>query len=304
MTRALSPARDAKDRTWRTSMPDRPLYAIFVHHKCATMWLEYIARLACQRLGLKLGVVYDEDQFARDLPAWLANEQTDFLVYGNADIEYTRALQGFRGVHIIRDPRDIVVSAYYSHLHSHSTSGWKALVAHRDRLKILDKNAGLAEEIRFRARSLGHMGTWDYNQENVLEIRFEEMAVSSYETILRAFEWLGLVDDREVYTRTARAAFLGRDILARVNARTGGLLPAGSLMHALPAPEVLAIVWHHRYARRAKGREKGKVDVRSHYRSGRSGDWRDHFTDEHKALFKSLYPGLVPKLGYEKSDDW
>ena len=285
-------------------MPDRSLYAIFGHHKCATMWLEDIARLACQRLNLRLGVVYNEDQFERDLPARVARERTDFLVYGNADIEYTRALPDFRGVHIIRDPRDIVVSAYYSHLHSHSTSGWKELVAHRERLKTLDKDAGLAEEIRFRARSFGHMATWDYDQDSVLEIRFEDIAVSSYETILSAFEWLGLVDDREVYTRTARAAFLGRDIIARVNARTGGLLPTGNLIRALPAPEVLAIVWHHRYARRAKGREKGKEDVRSHYRSGRSGDWRNHFTDEHKALFKSLYPDLVPRLGYAPTDDW
>jgi hypothetical protein len=285
-------------------MPDRPLYAIFGHHKCATMWLEDIARLACQRLNLNLGVVYDEDQFGRDLPAWLARERADFLVYGNADIEFSRSLPPFRGVHVIRDPRDIVVSAYYSHLHSHSTSEWKELVSHRERLQALDKEAGLAEEIRFRGRSFGHMATWDYDQENVLEIRFEDITVSSYETVLAAFEWMGLVDDREVYTRRARAGFLGRDIIARINARTGGIIPTGRLMNALPAPEVLAIVWHHRYARRAKGREKGKEDVRSHYRSGRSGDWRDHFSDDHKALFKSLYPGLVPQLGYEQSDDW
>jgi hypothetical protein len=285
-------------------MPDRPLYAIFGHHKCATMWLEDIARLACQRLGLTLGVVYDEDQFGRDLPRWLAEERTEFLVYGNADIEYTRALPRFRGVHIVRDPRDIVVSAYFSHLHSHSTSSWKELVSHRERLKTLDKEAGLAEEIRFRARSFGHMATWDYEQDNVLEIRFEDITVSSYETILSAFEWLGVVDDQEVYTRTARAAFLGRDVLGRINARTGGLLPVGKRLRTLPAPEVLAIVWHHRYTRRAKGRKKGKEDVRSHYRSGRSGDWRNHFSDDHKALFKSLYPGFVPQLGYEQSDDW
>jgi hypothetical protein len=285
-------------------MPDHPLYAIFGHHKCATMWLEDIARLACQRLGLKLGVVYDEDQFERDLPAWLVRQRTDFLVYGNADIEYTRALPEFRGIHIIRDPRDIVVSAYYSHLHSHSTSGWKELESHREVLQKLDKDAGIAEEIRFRGRSFGHMATWDYNQDEVLEIRFEDISVSSYETILSAFDWLGLVDDREIYTRTARAAFLGRDILGRLNARTGGLFPAGHMIRRLPAPEVLAIVWHHRYARRAKGREKGKEDVRSHYRSGRSGDWRNHFTDDHKTLFKSLYPGLVPQLGYEQTDAW
>ncbi len=285
-------------------MPDRPLYAIFGHHKCATMWLEDIARLVCQRLGLKLAVVYNEDQFEHDLPAFVEREKADFLVYGNADIAYTRDLEHCRGVHIVRDPRDIVVSAYFSHLHSHSTDGWKELVAHRERLAAMDKDDGLAEEIRFRARSFGHMTSWDYQQPDVLEIRFEDVSASSYETMLAAFEFLGLVDEREIYTRAARAGFLARDALNRVHARSGGVFPLTAFPTALPAPEMLAIVWHHRYARRAKGRQKGKEDVRSHYRSGRSGDWRNHFTDAHKTLFKSLYPGMVTQLGYAGSEDW
>ena len=54
----------------------------------------------------------------------------------------------------------------------------------------------------------------------------------------------------------------------------------------------------------AGGRKEGDEDVKSHFRKGAPGDWINHFSADHKALFKSLYPDLVVKLGYEASDDW
>jgi hypothetical protein len=44
---------------------------------------------------------------------------------------------------------------------------------------------------------------------------------------------------------------------------------------------------------------------RSHtFRSGKTGGWREHFTDEHKDLFKDVTGDLLVKLGYEKNNDW
>jgi hypothetical protein len=40
------------------------------------------------------------------------------------------------------------------------------------------------------------------------------------------------------------------------------------------------------------------------FRSGRTGGWREHFTDEHKKLFKEVTGNLLVKLGYEKNNDW
>lgn len=40
------------------------------------------------------------------------------------------------------------------------------------------------------------------------------------------------------------------------------------------------------------------------FRSGKTGGWRDHFTDEHKQLFKDVAGDLMVQLGYEKSNDW
>lgn len=40
------------------------------------------------------------------------------------------------------------------------------------------------------------------------------------------------------------------------------------------------------------------------FRSGKTGEWKKHFTEEHKALFKEVAGDLLVKLGYEKDNDW
>lgn len=40
------------------------------------------------------------------------------------------------------------------------------------------------------------------------------------------------------------------------------------------------------------------------FRSGKTGGWKDHFTAEHKRLFKDVAGDLLVKLAYEKSNDW
>ena len=40
------------------------------------------------------------------------------------------------------------------------------------------------------------------------------------------------------------------------------------------------------------------------FRSGRTGEWRKYFTDEHKGIFKDVAGDLLVKLGYERDNDW
>jgi hypothetical protein len=40
------------------------------------------------------------------------------------------------------------------------------------------------------------------------------------------------------------------------------------------------------------------------FRSGKAGGWREHFTEEHKKLFKDRAGDLLVRLGYEKDNDW
>ena len=40
------------------------------------------------------------------------------------------------------------------------------------------------------------------------------------------------------------------------------------------------------------------------FRSGKTGEWKKYFTEEHKKIFKDVAGDLLVKLGYEKNGDW
>jgi sulfotransferase 6B1 len=40
------------------------------------------------------------------------------------------------------------------------------------------------------------------------------------------------------------------------------------------------------------------------FRSGKTGEWKKYFTNEHKKIFKNAAGDLLVKLGYEKNNDW
>ncbi|HSG44984.1 MAG TPA: sulfotransferase domain-containing protein [Anaerolineales bacterium] len=40
------------------------------------------------------------------------------------------------------------------------------------------------------------------------------------------------------------------------------------------------------------------------FRSGRTGEWRRYFTEEHERIFNDVTGGLLIRLGYEKDFDW
>jgi sulfotransferase 6B1 len=40
------------------------------------------------------------------------------------------------------------------------------------------------------------------------------------------------------------------------------------------------------------------------FRSGKTGEWKKHFTAEHKSIFKHTAGDLLAKLGYEAGGDW
>ena len=40
------------------------------------------------------------------------------------------------------------------------------------------------------------------------------------------------------------------------------------------------------------------------FRSGKTGEWKKHFTEKHKRIFKDVAGDLLVKLRYEKNNDW
>lgn len=52
------------------------------------------------------------------------------------------------------------------------------------------------------------------------------------------------------------------------------------------------------------GRERGQEDRKRFYRKGIAGDWKNHFEDGDKRVFKEIAGDMLVRLGYEKDLSW
>lgn len=52
------------------------------------------------------------------------------------------------------------------------------------------------------------------------------------------------------------------------------------------------------------GRDPGQEDRKRFYRKGVVGDWKNHFSDEDKKVFKDVAGDMLIRLGYEKDLSW
>lgn len=279
-------------------------YAYYGHHKCATTWMRGVVEKVCHYTGMQAITFDNPSQFNGDLERILNDQSVDFICYTNAKIELLGGVGRLPGFHMIRDPRDIIVSGYFSHKYSHPTEGWPELIEHRKYLNAADsEEAGLLRELQFSQPWIMDIANWNYQAENIFELKYESFVENPYDTVLSAFEHLGLVDAErnglDYYAPLWLRAF-GQKLHAMSRKR----LPNPFVVERIPADELLRIIYANRFAKQAKGRKPGQEDVKSHYRSGRAGDWKKHFTPEVADAFVELYPGLLSKLGYEPDDSW
>jgi hypothetical protein len=54
----------------------------------------------------------------------------------------------------------------------------------------------------------------------------------------------------------------------------------------------------------SRGRQRGQEDPSSFYRKGVAGDWKNHFSEEDRLVFKEEAGELLIRLGYEEDLDW
>jgi len=232
----------------------------------------------------------------------LAGGEYDFISIENADNEALSILdanRNYRGFHVIRDPRDIVVSGYFSHRYSHPVSAdrlpWQW--AHRLRLESLpDIEDGLLAEIEYCATYFERLRAWNYHHPRILECRYEEMIRDPLQAFGQIFAFLEIP-------------------LAHPGAVLAVGMAGGWLRHKLwgvciqrfsrfPEPLLRVILWRNSFRRRSGGRRAGSEDTKHHYRKGIAGDWRNYFSPCVKDAFKACYPDLLITLGYEENNLW
>jgi hypothetical protein len=297
-------------------MNDPPILAHYAHHKCASTWLMDILGRISTEIGIRHAVVVDvlapeaagrltdfSTTFDRtELRARMAAGGVDLVTCMNADAVQARVLGHARAVHVIRDPRDILVSGYFSHRNSHPTDVQRNLEAHRRRLRSLSVEDGLLAEMEFSGHGLTQLGEWDYADASILELRMEDLTAHPYDGILRIADHLGLLADPEpVIAREQARAWAGR-LLNRLARRRG----LGRLRRRIPATAelVLGTAYAQRFDAHAQGRTRGTEDVTSHWRKGIAGDWVNHFTPVHAEAFVERFGDLLTRLGYEADDRW
>ena len=251
-------------RLTRTPFDARCGRAVLVHgahHKVATVWFGRVLSSVAGHYGLRFTEVPDstDPSSAGAAPP----HDVDVVLYARAN-DFTPAdLAGrrYRGSHLVRDPRDVVVSGYYYHLRTdepwaHEPSARYGGLSYQRYLRSVDEHRGLMAEIERSARStLADMGAWPYGERGFLEMRYEDVVRDEEKAFTELFRFYGLDD--------------------------------AALRHALGIVEQF---------RRPRGQAAGAADP--HVRSGEPGEWRRHLGAEHLAALASLTGDLVGRLGY------
>ncbi len=243
------------------------MLAYFGHHKCATRWICDILSDLTKSIGRNYIRVSKPPDFRDNLKQFMSKRSNDFLFFTNAGYSYVSTLSDMKAFHVVRDARDVCISAYFSHLYSHQTDTWPELVSHRKALSQLDFESGRCLDMQFNRRYLERIGSWNYRDKRILELRFEDLTQNSYVNFKKVLFHLKL-----------------NDILSNSN--------------------LTELLKNHSFMTKTGGREPGQEDIRSHYRMGKEGDWRRYFTSFNKNYFKKHYNWILLKIGYEQSDDW
>lgn len=295
------------------------MLAYFGHHKCASRWISEILWRVAGEAGLNTFGVYDADTPFRagvlqqtaphavpfdraQLRQRVDAARAHLVGCLTADRLQAEILRPSRAFHVIRDPRDIIVSAYFSHRNSHTTDGFPHIQAHRDALTGTSLEQGLLLEIDFSQTLLHQLGDWDYAQPSILELKMEELTLDPYGGFLRIFRHLGLLSDVDPAVANEQLKVW----LARLRNRLARRRWLGGLRRRMPATGemVLGAVYAQRFEAKSGGRERGTEDRTSHYRKGISGDWANYFTRRHAEAFDTLFGELLVRLGYEDGSEW
>lgn len=160
-----------------------------------------------------------------------------------------------------RDPRDIVISWYFSNRFSHRPTA--TVNHHRQALVHISERDGI-------------LATLDCFEEISAMLRSWREAASA-DPAIRIVRYEDLTGADAV------------DVWSEVLAHCDILVPQDLLRRVLDT---------YSFERISGGRRPGEEDKSHKYRKGIAGDWKNHFDDEISRRFYALYGNLAEELGY------
>lgn len=287
------------------------LRAFFGHHKSASTWVRGMLRDVAVAMKLDILTIFSPKQLVGypSLGALVEHEKPDIVSLGNAAQEDVDTLPELRGFHVIRDPRDIIVSGYFHHLHSHRevVNGivWDELPPHRKRLRELDHDEGLMAQIEFSYPYIHTMATWNYQQPGVLEVKMEDLVTEPLKRWTQICTHLDLLAPEGAGGARLRSALTAWNLSIRRRSPPAAAFLRGRLhlprirQRHLPShwlPDALDFL---SFERLSGGRTRGEEDPTHMFRRGVPGDWRNHLNAKHLEAIRARHGDLVERLGYE-----
>lgn len=245
---------------WSNNKPKLELnnkILVGTHHKTGTVWMSTIFKRVSNKFGLKFFAKNQEN-----LP-----EDFDIFLENHSKFNFDKLAVRYKGIHIIRDPRDVIISACFYHTKSKEKwlhikkQEWGGLTYQE---KINSYNS-LDDQILFEMenssfKNILDMVQWDYSNLAFIEIQYEEIIL-----------------DKDLLLFHKILVFLG--------------------FSGKNIPEILNIIYNSSLF-------SDSFEKPEHIRSGKAGQWQDYFKSKHKTKFVDLYGDALIKLGYENNNNW
>jgi hypothetical protein len=239
---------------------------VATHHKTGTVWMDGVFKAIARNVGAQyvdFRAQYHQLDQALRKPFILLNYDSNFREYApilNRD--------DVRILHLVRDPRDVLISAM--HYHKKSAESWLHEpipgydnITYQRSLKALPTKFDqyVFEMEHSTAGTLSDVLNWQYGRPNCFEARYEDLR-----------------RDTELTHWRRISAFLGfneteQEISCRQfwqNSLFGGLSRLGN----------------------------------RHVRSGEVAQWKREFTREVGQAFLERFPDALQSLGYEINNSW
>jgi hypothetical protein len=234
-----------------------PVVLVGTHHKTGTVWM--------RSLFTAVAEACNQGFYAGSQSAFPAGAGVFFQSHSAFDLPTFP--YPYRGLHLIRDPRDVVISAARYHLTAKERwldrpPRWLGGRTYRQELLALPS---LDARIRFEMTGVGGriiraMMAWNYADTNFLTIKYEDL-IRDTDLVLfrRIFSFLGYAE--------------------------------AQLEH------LCAIAWE-------KSLFSGRVERPDHIRSGKPAQWREVFSRDLSREFHARFGSALIGLGYETDAGW
>jgi len=229
---------------------------VFANHKCGSVWFFRLLKAFSEINDLGFFSVnrgwrgFDKEELPKNACVLYRNAQYSSITNKcNA------------GLRIIRDPRALVYSAYFSHLKTHNVDDWIQLRHQRKLLQQFDKETGIRLTLAFLERAnfyhntvgpLNALSTWQFDDPRYLTMRMEDFVLDPVKHLRRTVVANGGDPDHYQY----------------------------------PNPEDFTF-------EAMSGRKPGIEDVNSHFRSGDPTDWVDNIPVDVQAYLEAHFRWII-----------